>query len=224
MARRKKVFAINEYYHVYNRGVEKRKIFRDRYDVDRFLQSMIAFNTINPVGSLRKVYEQKNRGLTPVESTGRKKEEQLVDIVAYCLNPNHFHLLLYEKTEGGISEFMKRVLGGYTWYFNNKYKRSGTLLQGRFQSSHVDSNEYLLHVSVYVNLNFCVHQYKKNVLQNILSSFDEYRSLKKKQPEICTKESILGQFKNKKAYVEFAEQSLIGICERKKLARELTLE
>ena len=224
MARRKKVFAINEYYHVYNRGVEKRKIFRDRYDVDRFLQSMIAFNTINPVGSLRKVYEQKNRGQTPVKAAEVKKEEQLVDIVAYCLNPNHFHLLLYEKTEGGISEFMKRVLGGYTWYFNNKYERSGTLLQGRFQSSHIDSNEYLLHVSVYVNLNFRVHQYKKNVLQNILSSFDEYRGSSKHQQEICTKESILGQFKNKKAYVDFSEQSLIGICERKKLVRELTLE
>lgn len=222
MARRKKVFSPGEYYHIYNRGVEKRKIFRDRYDVDRFIRSMVAFNSVEPVGSLRQLdIEQKNRGLTPVEPA---EKEQLVDIVAYCLNPNHFHLLLREKVAGGVSEFMKRVLGGYTWYFNNRYERSGTLLQGRFQSSHIDSNEYLLHVSVYVNLNFRVHQYKKQIIQNIASSYDEYCGSKKKQQEICTKESILGQFKNKKAYVEFSNQSLVGIIERKKLARELTLE
>ena len=67
----------------------------------------------------------------------------LVQIICYCLNPNHYHLLLKEIKDGGISEFMKRVGGGYTWYFNNKHKRSGTLFQGRFKSVHIKSNEQL---------------------------------------------------------------------------------
>ncbi len=219
MTTRRIPLATEEYYHIYNRGVDKREIFTDRYDVDRFFRSMVAFNTVEPVGSLREVdLERKNSGSTPVH------EDPLVDIIAYCLNPNHFHLLLKQKADGGVSEFMKRLAGGYTWYFNNKYERSGTLLQGRFKSSHIDTNEYLLHVSVYVNLNFRVHKYRGEALENILSSWDEYMGTCTPQNMICTKDSILGQFKSVKAYTDFTEKSLVGILERKKLSKELTLE
>lgn len=216
---RKTPLANDEYYHVYNRGVDKREIFHDRYDADRFFQSMVAFNTVNPVGSLREVYvERKNSGSTA------GNDDPLVEIVAYCLNQNHFHLLLKQKVDGGISEFMKRLSGGYTWYFNNKYDRTGALFQGRFKSSHIDVNEYLLHVSVYISLNFRVHKYRDKALENILSSWDEYMGISSPQNSICSKDIILGQFKSIKAYADFAEKSLIGICERKKLARELTIE
>jgi putative transposase len=219
MTTRRMPFANEEYYHVYNRGVDKREIFQDRYDVDRFFRSMIAFNTINPVGSLRHVdLERKNSGSTSVN------HEPLVEIIAYCLNPNHFHLLLKQKVDGGVSEFMRRLAGGYTWYFNNKYDRSGVLFQGRFKSSHIDVNEYFLHVSVYVNLNFRVHKYRDKDLENILSSWDEYMDMCAPQNMICTKNSVLGQFKSKKAYENFAEKSLIGILEHKKLAQELIIE
>ncbi len=219
MPLRKIPLAVEEYYHVYNRGVDKREIFHDRYDVDRFFRSMIAFNTVNPVGSLRHVdLERKNSGETAVNS------EPLVDIIAYCLNPNHFHLLLKQKVDGGVSEFMKRLSGGYVWYFNNKYDRSGVLFEGPFKSSHINSNEYLLHVSVYVNLNFRVHKYRDKDLENILSSWDEYMGTCVPQNRICIKDSILGQIKSVKAYSDFAEKSLIGILERKKLAKEITIE
>lgn len=219
MTTRRTPLATTEYYHIYNRGVDKREIFMDRYDVDRFFRSMLAFNTIEPVGSLREAdLERKNSGETPVDT------EPLVDIIAYCLNPNHFHLLLRQKVDGGVSEFMKRLSGGYTWYFNNKYDRSGVLFQGIFQSSHIDVNEYFLHVSVYINLNFRVHKYRGKDLENILSSWDEYMGTSAPQNNICTKDSILGQFKTEKAYADFAEKSLIGILERKKLVKELTIE
>ncbi len=219
MTTRRVPLATEEYYHVYNRGVDKREIFHDRYDADRFFRSMAAFNTVDPVGSLRNVdLERKNSGETAVN------HEPLVEIIAYCLNPNHFHLLLKQKVDGGVSEFMKRLSGGYTWYFNNKYDRSGALLQGRFKSSHIDVNEYFLHVSVYVNLNFRVHKYRDKALENIRSSWDEYMGTCAPQNVICTKDSILGQFKSMKAYADFAEKSLVGICERKKLAQELTIE
>lgn len=208
-----------EYYHIYNRGVDKREIFHDRYDSDRFFRSMVAFNAIDPVGSLRHAdFERKNSGETIVNS------EPLVEIIAYCLNPNHFHLLLKQKVDGGVSEFMKRLAGGYVWWFNNKYDRSGVLFEGPFRSSHVSSNDYLLHVSVYVNLNFRVHKYRDRALENIQSSWDEYMGACNPQDMICTKDSILGQFKNKNAYENFAEKSLMGILERKKLSQELTIE
>lgn len=219
MTTRRVPLANEEYYHVYNRGVDKREIFHDRHDSDRFFRSMVAFNTVNPVGSLRHVdLERKNSGETTVNP------EPLVEIIAYCLNPNHFHLLLKQKVDGGVSEFMKRLAGGYTWYFNNKYDRSGVLFQGIFKASHIDVNEYLLHVSVYVNLNFRVHKYRDKALENIRSSWDEYMGTCAPENMICVKDSVLGQLKGKNAYENFAEKSLVGILERKKLAQELTIE
>lgn len=218
MALRKTPLVPGEYYHVYNRGVDKRKIFHDRYDVDRFFRSMTAFNTIHPVGSLRNAdLERKNSGETAV------KDEPLVDIIAYCLNPNHFHLLLREKVEGGVSEFMKRLSGGYVWYFNNKHNRSGVLFEGPFKSSHIGSNTYLLHASAYVNLNFRVHSYSEQIVKRIHSSWDEYTE-DDFSGSICLKDSVLGQFRNRGEYKTFAEQSLRGSVERKRMIKMLQFE
>ena len=152
MANRKSSFVIGEHYHIFNRGVDKRIIFSDRYDIHRFFQSMIEFNTVDPIGSLYENSFLQLGGETP------KFGEKLVNIIAYCLNPNHFHLILEQLKDGGISEFMKRLAGGYTGYFNQKNDRSGSLFQGVFKDVHIDSNEYLLHASAYVNLNDRVHQ------------------------------------------------------------------
>lgn len=109
---------------------------------------MREFNVVEPIGSL---YERSFGGPTA-------KSKKLVNVVAYCLNPNHFHFILEEVTDGGISNYMKRLSGGYTWYFNNRHKRSGSLFQGKYKYKHIDSNQYLKYVSVYVNLNDRVHQ------------------------------------------------------------------
>jgi len=102
------VFAKDEFYHAYNRGVEKRDVFLDDYDYLRFLKSIREFNQEDPVGSiyLRDLNKKRNLAVGPL-----KNENSLVDVVAYCLNPNHFHLILKQVRDGGISEFMKR-LGG----------------------------------------------------------------------------------------------------------------
>src|SRR3989344_5909488 len=113
---RKVPFVEDEYYHIYNRGVDKRSIFEDLTDLNRFVQSIKEFNSVEPIGS---IFEN---------SFGKKKKnsKKLVEIICYCLNPNHFHFILRPMVEDGISEFMKRI-GGYTWYFNNRHKRSGAL-------------------------------------------------------------------------------------------------
>lgn len=208
MSRRQNVFANEEFFHVFNRGVDKRIIFNDTYDIQRFFQSMLEFNIVDPIGSLYENSFHQLGGPTP-------KLERLVNIVAYCLNPNHFHFILEQVIEGGVSEFMKRLSGGYTGYFNNKHERSGSLFQGKFKSVHIDSNEYLLHVSAYVNLNDRVHQLGGPTpkLVKSRSSWGEYTDEKIKGT--CEKEIVLGQFKNIVEYKEFALSSLESIRERK---------
>lgn len=210
-------FVNREFYHVYNRGVDKRQIFLDQYDIQRFLQSILEFNSAEPIGS---IYELSFLREKP--QFGRPTSKlRLVDIIAYCLNPNHYHLILKQKTGGGISEYMKR-LGGYTKYFNHKYKRSGVLFQGGFKSRHIKTNEYLLHVNAYVNLNYKVHkldQFGRPTSKLNISSWNEYIS--KTKENLCKKDIILSQFKNIREYKEFAENSLEDILERKENAKEL---
>ncbi|MHB8860727.1 MAG: transposase [Minisyncoccota bacterium] len=209
MGQRKKEFATGEFFHIYNRGVDKRIIFVDNEDMQRFFQSMIEFNTISPVGSLYQNSFRRLSGSTP------KSEDRLVTIIAYCLNPNHFHVVLEQLVDGGISEFMKRLSGGYTCYFNNKNERAGSLFQGKFKAVHIDSNEYLLHVSAYTNLNDRVHQLSGSTpkLVESLSSWREYTD--KMFPGICQKDIILGQFKDVGEYRDFALSSLESITQRK---------
>ena len=201
---RKVPFVESKYYHIYNRGVDKRSIFEDRKDLDRFFQSIKEFNSVEPIGSIFENSFNDNKGI-----------EKLVEIICYCLNPNHFHFVLRQLVENGISEFMKRM-GGYTWYFNNRYKRNGALFQGRFKSSHINSNEYLLHVSAYVNLN---NRFKGEPYNLSKSSWDEY--IGKGNDCICSSDIVLGQFKTQKEYQKFAESSLKGILRRKELEKEL---
>ncbi|MCG2694825.1 transposase [Candidatus Parcubacteria bacterium] len=214
---RKVPFVVGEFFHIFNRGVDKRDIFSDKYDAFRFIQSLKEFNRIETGNDIFFVDRNKEDKIS-----GRReptKNKKLVNIICYCLNPNHFHFLLEEIEDGGISEFMKR-LGGYVLYFNEKYKRSGTLFQGRFKAVHIESNEQLLHVSAYVNLNNKVHKKfdgtKKHFLDLIpnRSSWNEYIK-KDNKFKICGKDIILGQFKNSKDYEKFAEETIEGIKEKR---------
>jgi len=80
-------------------------------------------------------------------------DKSLVDVLSYCLMPNHFHLLLRQKTENGISQFMKKISTAYSMYFNTKYDHSGVLFQGRFKSQHVNRDSYLQCLFAYIHLN-----------------------------------------------------------------------
>src|SRR3989344_3231626 len=104
-------FANGEFYHIYNRGTDKRVIFDDEFDFQRFLKSMKMFNCVAPIGS---IYEQ---SFVSQESRLGGRTTKLVNLICYCLNPNHYHFLLEQVTEGGISEFIKRLGGGYAHSF-----------------------------------------------------------------------------------------------------------
>ena len=206
---RKTQFVNGEFYHIFNRGIDKRNIFSDFEDFYRFFQSINHFNTIEPIGS---IYENS------FSKDSSKKQKKLVNFICYCVNPNHYHFLLEQIADDGIEKFMHRVGTGYTKYFNNKYERSGYLFQGPFKSVHIDSNEYLLHVSAYINLNTKVHQLGSSASKFSKSSWDEYINNK---DGFCEKDIILGQFKNLGEYKDFAESSLKDIRERKEMEKFL---
>ncbi|MFA5888664.1 MAG: transposase [Candidatus Paceibacterota bacterium] len=140
MALRKQNFVPGEFYHLYNRGTDKRIIFADKKDYEHFLFLMHICNTTKNIES-RNINETFNR------------EETLVDIGAYCLMPNHFHFLVYEKTEGGVSKYMLKLMTGYSMYFNKKYERTGKLYEGVFKSIHTQNDNYLKYLYSYIHLN-----------------------------------------------------------------------
>jgi len=145
----------------------------------------------------------------------------LVDFVAYCLNPNHYHFIVRQRQERGIERFMHKMGMGYAKYFNIRHKRSGSLFQGKFKAVHLETNEQLLHTSVYVNLNNRVHRYPLST--PFKSSWGEYLN-KPNQENLCSKNIITEQFKNDLAYKKFAEESLLDIIRNKDLGRELENE
>jgi len=209
-------FAERELYHIYNRGVDKRVIFPAPEDLDRFFDGMNIFNNSNTIGSLKRIIATRKHGV----STGGQDTDKLVRFVAYCLNPNHYHFMLEQVAEKGIERFMHKLGMGHSKYINAKYKRSGALFQGSFKAIHIDSNEYLLHASVYVNLNNKVHGYKHGVSGvHVKSSWKEYMGIVAK--ELCDKSIVLEQFKDRKGYKKFAEETLKDILKRKIMLKEL---
>jgi len=124
MAKRKTAFAKEQYYHIFNRGVNRENIF---------------YQNVNYIYLLNKIkkYAHSNK----------------IDIIAYCLMPNHYHFLLYQKSEKPISDFMQLLLNSNSKAINSKYHRSGTLFEGPFKSIHIEKEEYLIHLCRYIHRN-----------------------------------------------------------------------
>ena len=141
------VLAPGEFYHIYNRGTERRDIFMDSSDYTRFISQLFLSNSFDSV-STRSAMRKEESTFFEVD-----RGELLVEIVAYCLMPNHFHLLVRAKEELDTSRFMQKLLTGYTMYFNKKNERTGALFQGKFKATHVDEDRYLKYLVSYIHLN-----------------------------------------------------------------------
>lgn len=142
-----------EYYHVYNRGVARAPTYSSKRDYERFLLCFQYYRFSNLPFRLSRFLQtpKGERELTIKELETRNNKT--IEIVAFCLMPNHFHLLTKQVSEGGISKFMKQVSDSYTRYFNIKHKRVGPLFQGAFKAVRVENDEQLVHLSRYINLN-----------------------------------------------------------------------
>jgi len=144
MHERQTPIAVGEYYHIYSRGVDKRPIFLDGEDEKRFIRLLYLCNGSTPI-----VYrETKKLPLLLIN-----KGECVTAVGAYCLMSNHFHFLLKETNEGGITKFMSKILTAYSSYFNKKYGRTGSLFGSNFKSEHLDTDEYLKYIFSYIHLN-----------------------------------------------------------------------
>ena len=157
------IFAIEEYYHCYGRGTEKRKIFLNEKDYKRFIALLFVCNSVNTIH----LSDHKKKLFSDLFLL--KREDTLVDIGAYCLMPNHFHLLLREKREDGISLFMQNLMTAYTMYFNKKYERSGALFESRFKAQHINTDKYLKYLFSYIYLNpvkLIDSKWKENGIKN----------------------------------------------------------
>ena len=140
----------NEIYHIVMRGVEGRTIFFEEKDHFRFIHDLFEFNDEDDVLS---TYRVNISGTVPdILERERKKRKLLVEILAFCLMSNHFHLLLRQIKEQGISKFMRK-LGGYATYINKKYSREGHLYQGRFRAVHIKDEDQLKNGFVYIHTN-----------------------------------------------------------------------
>ncbi len=222
---RKARFINGEYYHIYNRGTDKRHIFSNQKDYDRIMETIWFVNDKKTYSGLsdykRKQRENKNGPSRPPRSAPADLggQERLVEVICYCLNPNHYHFILKQILTGGISLFMSKLNNSYTKYFNAKYKRSGSLFQGKFKSIHIDSNEYLLYLSAYVNGNNFIHGYNQKPENWPYSSYLDY--VGKRDGRLCQKNIILDQFKSKTDYEIFCRENMLYLKDKKETERYL---
>lgn len=149
---------MSDFFHVLNRGVDKRTVFIDRTDYIRFIHDLWEFNDTRHALNVRRRTSNISGG-GETESRGRKNEHRarnpLVRIHFFCLMPNHYHLLIspIDDNYENVSLFMKKLNGGYSKYFNEKYTRSGALWQGKYKSVPIETDAHFMHIPYYIHFN-----------------------------------------------------------------------
>ncbi len=203
-------FTNGEYYHVFNRGVDKRIIFNSKEQQYFFFRRLFLLNTTD------------NRKSVANQRSKRKDKEiiadgsALVSIVAYCLLPNHFHLLLKQEVDNGISQFMQRLGTSYTKFFNQQENRSGSLFQGKFKATHLSGDFALPSLSAYVNLNYKHHQIDPQnnlVKSSIFEYFDE--ELGDRICDIDEIQKIINESNGINEYKKIIKKASISFAENK---------
>ena len=141
-----------EIYHIVIRAVEGLKLFREKNDYLRMIHDLFEFNDEDPVPSIYRNEIIKTRTVLAILSE-RKKRKLLVEILAFCLMPNHVHILVRQIRDGGISKLMRKIGAGYGIYYNNKYNRKGHVFQGKYRIVHIENEDQLKTVFVYIHTN-----------------------------------------------------------------------
>lgn len=188
----------DQVYHIFNRGVAKLPIFTDKRNYNRFLETIYYYQYQGP----KPRFSQLNR----FKDSNFEKNKKIVEVLCYCLMPNHYHFLLKQLQENGISEFVNKISNSYTKYFNTKHNRVGPLLQGQFKAVRIEYDEQLIHVSRYIHLNPIVSFLVKNLNDYPWSSYQSY--IGSYPDKICSKELVLGMFKSPQKYEQFVLDQL----------------
>lgn len=154
-----------EFWHLIGRGVEKRNIVLDDKDRVRFLHDLYVFNDANPAPNF----------ILDGRHDDARKRKCLLDIHAFCLMDNHYHLLITERTEGGIPLFMKKLNMGYAKYFNERYERSGSLWQGKYRKVRIARDAHFLYVPFYIHINpldYEMREWRKGGVSDVRKALD----------------------------------------------------
>lgn len=204
MPLRKIPLVTDEIYHIVNRGNNSIPIFKTKYDYQKFIQIFSFYQNLHPPMKFSKFMQlnllEKNKILEELKQKG----DYLVEIIAYCLMPNHFHFVLKQIAEAGILNFLRLTTDSYSRNFNTKYQRKGSLFEGRFKAIRVETNNQLLHVTRYVHLN-PYSSYLVKDLESLqlypFSSLPEY--LENSKTGICQKGIVLNQFPKPGSFQQF---------------------
>lgn len=220
---RKIVFANQEVYHVLNRGVEKRLTFTDKRELQRAIDAIRFYRFADLPFKLSKFFNIPSEERIKILEKVEKENSKLVEIVCFCFMPNHFHFLLKQLQDNGISIFVSRFSNSYAKYFNTKHERVGPLFQGRFKAVHIENDEQLVHVSRYIHLNPVVSSLTntEGLESYTWSSYPEY--LKLTTSQITDKELIMSFFKTEDKYKQFVLNQ-IDYGKKLEQIKHLTLE
>ncbi len=220
---RKIILSNEEIYHVFNRGVERRPTFTNKWESDRALLTLKFYRFANLPIKLSKFLVLPKEEQEKLTVLIEKECGKLVEIICYCLMPNHFHLMLKQKAENGVSIFIANFANSYTRYFNTKHERIGPLFQGIFKAVRIESDEQLVHVSRYIHLNpvssFLI---KPESLESYQwSSYPEFMGILDRN--FLTKEVVLGLFPSKEKYAQFVLDQ-VDYARQLEMIKHLALE
>lgn len=222
---RKDPFITGEIYHIFNRGIDKREIFKSDFDYQRFIMLLYIANSNNKktirlddlINKSKKTFE---------EVLIYERGEVLVSIACWCLMTNHFHILVKQEVDGGITKLMRKIGVGFSMYFNIKYQRQGALFGGLFKSVAVQTDNHLMHLFGYIHLNpldinhgnwreeigKIDHNTWKNFLENYrYSSFKDHVGVKRPENSIIRREAFPEYFQSKQQFDSFIDNYLIEI-------------
>jgi putative transposase len=204
-----KIFAPNNYYHVFNRGVGKQDIFLDDQDFKFFL--LRANENLFP----EQIKKQEGHPLGKWQYVRKQLPVGAFSMISDCLMPNHFHFLIRQNGDCPISKIVTKISTGYSMYFNKKYERVGGLFQDQFKAVLIENDSYLLWLSAYIHNNPKVAGLVKKLEDYKWSSYLDY--IGQRQGTLCDKDFILKQFPSPDAYKKFVEDAYEKIKERKDL-------
>jgi putative transposase len=204
MPGRKLPIVTGGFYHIVNRGVASRPVFFSKRCYQRMLMLIPYYRYASPPFKLSRFLAFSKTRQAKILQEMYRSGQPLVDTSAYCLMPNHFHILVKQNLNEGIAKFISNITNAYTRYLNTKHERKGHIFQGKFKAVRVENEEQLLHLSRYIHLNPFSSYIVKNatdVTTYPYSSLPEY--LQKTNDGFCQKQAVLASFKDPTTYREF---------------------
>jgi len=196
---RKVPLVTDQIYHIFNRGVNKGNIFLSDVDYERFLSAALHYKSKTTKFSYEKILSSNDPVSLAVSLAAEDKPR--IQVIAYCLMPNHFHFLIKQLEEAGITSFIRKLSNSYAHFINVKYKRVGPLFQGRFKNVLIESDDQLIHTSRYIHLNPLVSDLVTQLKDYKWSSYLDYISRNK--TKLCDPDPVINQFKSIEEYEEF---------------------